>query len=49
MFYGKVNFGNIGYYMGKGEKQWILWKLFQPETFKLLDGDNLIESMKVCN
>ena len=35
--------------MGKGEKTMDILKLFQPETFKLLDGDNLIESMKVCN
>ena len=27
LFYGKVNFGNIGFHMGKGEN-----KLLQPET-----------------
>ena len=32
LFYGKVNFGNLGYFMGKSENSRFFQKLLQPVT-----------------
>ena len=40
LFYGKVKFGNLGFFYGKKWKQWIFQKLLQPVIWKLVDADN---------
>ena len=46
--YGKVKFGNLGFYIGKIENSGFFQKLLKPVTWNLEDSDSqVIELMKV--